>query len=319
MDRIVEDLALSNDEAADVMGVQRSVPRKMLRKGEIVGRDMLSDAPDIRRTPLFSFASCNANYEQYLEDVALGLHLRRPRTRLDARQPALAHLAICSPRIMFTDAVNVGEAARLIGTDQEPYSPTGVRKLVSRGKLQARFSYSLNTKTGLSKTMILSKTECLRYARKIKTDQLLGRKPGRAIAISDADLQRLTPQLLQTHSDGAAAAEGARKTRLVQRPDRNPQLIAQKKRFVMQRDGGRLCCEVCDFDFIETYGTRGIGFAECHHQHPIAHGERLTKVKDLRIVCANCHRMLEREPKISVEELRKIVIDHRRGLHPKDV
>ena len=78
---------------------------------------------------------------------------------------------------------------------------------------------------------------------------------------------------------------------------------------MLQRTG-RLTCEACDFDFEERYGKLGLGFAECHHRLPIA---RLsvtlrTRLSDLAIVCANCHRMIHRSrPLLTVEELRHLV------------
>jgi predicted HNH restriction endonuclease len=67
-------------------------------------------------------------------------------------------------------------------------------------------------------------------------------------------------------------------------------------------------CEVCGFDFEKTYGTHGEGFIEMHHLYPIASGTRSTKLEDVRPVCANCHRMLHRGPKLlSIEELKDIL------------
>jgi hypothetical protein len=61
---------------------------------------------------------------------------------------------------------------------------------------------------------------------------------------------------------------------------------------------GRLMCEVpgCGFDFEDTYGARGQGFAEVHHLVPLASAEdaRETTLEDLAIVCSNCHRMIHR-------------------------
>ena len=59
---------------------------------------------------------------------------------------------------------------------------------------------------------------------------------------------------------------------------------------------GALRCEGCGFDFAATYGELGHGFAECHHVVPLADlraGSR-TRLSDLVILCANCHRMIHR-------------------------
>jgi 5-methylcytosine-specific restriction protein A len=82
----------------------------------------------------------------------------------------------------------------------------------------------------------------------------------------------------------------------------------EKKRAVLKAMG-RLECEACDFDFQAIYGERGRGFAECHHTLPLSKGTRTTYLRDLVIVCANCHRMLHRGDLISVEDLRRL-LDH---------
>jgi 5-methylcytosine-specific restriction protein A len=67
---------------------------------------------------------------------------------------------------------------------------------------------------------------------------------------------------------------------------------------------------VCDFDFARVYGELGVGFAECHHLVPLAElpGVRRTRLTDLAIVCANCHRMLHRtRPTIAILELRTLM------------
>jgi 5-methylcytosine-specific restriction protein A len=81
----------------------------------------------------------------------------------------------------------------------------------------------------------------------------------------------------------------------------------EKKRAVLAATG-RLACEACDFDFAAAYGELGAGFAECHHKLPLVAGVRTTRLADLAIVCANCHRMLHRSARwLSVDELRAIL------------
>ena len=57
----------------------------------------------------------------------------------------------------------------------------------------------------------------------------------------------------------------------------------------------------------------GDGFVECHHRTPLAAlpGVTTTRLTDLAIVCANCHRMLHRRPYHTVEQLREVVHSHR--------
>ncbi|MFJ3096015.1 HNH endonuclease [Streptomyces hydrogenans] len=59
--------------------------------------------------------------------------------------------------------------------------------------------------------------------------------------------------------------------------------------------GQPLRCEVCTFDFGLTYGPLGAGYVEVHHVTPLyVSGPRKTRLEDLALLCANCHRMCHR-------------------------
>lgn len=75
------------------------------------------------------------------------------------------------------------------------------------------------------------------------------------------------------------------------RRERDHSLAARKKQKVLTTTG-RLSCEACGFDFAQTYGSIGIGFAEVHHRRPLAEGEREVGLDGLAILCSNCHRMI---------------------------
>ena len=66
-------------------------------------------------------------------------------------------------------------------------------------------------------------------------------------------------------------------------------------------------CAACGFSFQATYGELGASYIEVHHLRQLAEvGEEheIDPVKDLRPVCANCHRMLHRQrPPLSIEQL----------------
>ncbi len=70
-------------------------------------------------------------------------------------------------------------------------------------------------------------------------------------------------------------------------------------------------CEVCGFDFAESYGPLGIGYIEIHHLTPIATigpDYRIDIKADLAPVCSNCHSMAHREePPVPLERLRELV------------
>lgn len=103
--------------------------------------------------------------------------------------------------------------------------------------------------------------------------------------------------------------EGAVLTRLHKRRERDPKASAKKKAAVLKQTG-KLECEACGFDFEVAYGELGIGFAECHHKQPLSSlGSRTgTRLGDLAILCANCHRMIHKtRPLMSVDAFRDLI------------
>lgn len=103
------------------------------------------------------------------------------------------------------------------------------------------------------------------------------------------------------------AIEGKRVLRIHYRRERSPKLVKMAKQLFRSRHG-RLFCEVCSFDFGEAYGEPE--FIEAHHKVPLHRLEpgSVTKISDLAMVCANCHRMLHRiTPWRTIEELMEIV------------
>jgi 5-methylcytosine-specific restriction enzyme A len=82
--------------------------------------------------------------------------------------------------------------------------------------------------------------------------------------------------------------------------------VEAKKREVVQSKG-RLACEACGFDFKDAYGDRGDGFIEAHHAmplHTLLPGTK-TRLVDLHLLCANCHRMVHsRRPWLTLDQLR---------------
>lgn len=110
----------------------------------------------------------------------------------------------------------------------------------------------------------------------------------------------------QEPDDGEEAEEGRILTRLHRTRERNRQLVEKRKAKALQENGS-LRCEACSFDFSARYGERGGGFIECHHTKPLSAlspGEK-TKLDELALLCANCHRMIHvRRPWLTVKELK---------------
>ena len=101
--------------------------------------------------------------------------------------------------------------------------------------------------------------------------------------------------------------------------ERNPEVIRKAKNSFI-RHNGRLYCEVCEFDFQTVYGERGNGFIEGHHKRLISsmRENEITRIDDIALLCPNCHRMIHKEPFVTVEELSEIVSRHFNVGHKMD-
>lgn len=105
------------------------------------------------------------------------------------------------------------------------------------------------------------------------------------------------PALPALHED-RVWAEGQPRFVAHLRKERAPGLsIAKKAEF--KRNHGRLYCERCKMDPVETYGAEnGEACIEVHHRTvqvaQMAAGH-LTSLEDLQCLCASCHRVVHRE------------------------
>lgn len=106
----------------------------------------------------------------------------------------------------------------------------------------------------------------------------------------------------------ASATEGRLLIRRHVAYERNPALRKRKLAAVL-RTGKSLACEACGFDFEDTYGERGKGYIECHHVVPLhVAPSRITRLSDLVLLCANCHRVIHaRPPWLTLAELRALI------------
>lgn len=86
-----------------------------------------------------------------------------------------------------------------------------------------------------------------------------------------------------------------------------PERSAALRRMALQLHGHR--CQVCGFDFAETYGESYARLMHVHHLQPLSKGQRLTDLKrDLVPVCPNCHAVLHsQDPPLSIEACRALL------------
>lgn len=103
----------------------------------------------------------------------------------------------------------------------------------------------------------------------------------------------------------AEGEEGGVIIRLHKRYERDRKIIRAK--LDEAKKVGDLSCEVCKFDFQAQFGALGDGYIEVHHLKPVhtlSKGSK-TKLSDLALLCANCHRMAHRKrTPLSLDELR---------------
>jgi hypothetical protein len=309
MQRQLFDLALGSYEAAAIMGVQYSRPKRMYDEGLIDARSLAPVwvARSGRQKLVYSLESCEENYNDYVRR----LHVKgrdgvmRPRSRLHERSNILRQLEEQKTPILYADAIGTAEAAKILDCH-----PTAVAKLVREGRIRGRVPW--NPRHDQSKWWIISQKSCEKEAARYQLDSSRqGRPRGSANVPSFEATGR-------TYSEGSKQ----RKThRDLEKTRRNQLLVRHKKRHVLSTTK-KLVCEVCRFDFHRVYGGLGRGFAHAHHTHFLSDGdgERQSTLDDLVIVCANCHAMLHRREKGSstlptVEKLRAIWEQRNRKRH----
>lgn len=122
----------------------------------------------------------------------------------------------------------------------------------------------------------------------------------------ETDIELTAPIAPETD---AVAPEGRMVSRLHTVRERS-RAIVNKKKAAFLKSHGHMFCEACGFSFSDKYGARGDGFIECHHTRPLhtLTPNEKTKLDDLALLCANCHRMVHvRSPWLSMDELKKII------------
>jgi hypothetical protein len=105
----------------------------------------------------------------------------------------------------------------------------------------------------------------------------------------------------EVDTDGKCARLEGEETEAMGKRRTRDQILRRRKISQARNSGnGRLICEVpgCGFDFEEVYGLLGAGFAHVHHRNQLSgRNPRATKLKELAIVCPNCHAMIHRHGK----------------------
>lgn len=110
-------------------------------------------------------------------------------------------------------------------------------------------------------------------------------------------LSHVPPRTLNESDEELSAFEGATRYQFAAHRSRERKLRAAKLNQFIKKNG-KLFCQVpnCNFDFELEYGELGRGFAHVHHLNPLsaAPGSIETRLRDLAVVCPNCHAMIHR-------------------------
>ncbi|TWT78797.1 HNH endonuclease [Planctomycetes bacterium CA13] len=140
------------------------------------------------------------------------------------------------------------------------------------------------------------------YVNAYPTDKPFAKRLKAIFALSS--VPRPSEVLENIDVDMTTSIKGEGRKRLVRHlvRERDRKLVAGKK-----KSAKSLACEVCGFDSQNVYG---VAYCEVHHLTPLADLADGTKttIKDLAIVCANCHRIMHSKyPPIEIKSLRNML------------
>lgn len=119
-----------------------------------------------------------------------------------------------------------------------------------------------------------------------------------------AELIRQGLRLSQTQGDAPddddeeEFTEGRVLTEVHKKRERDRRI--RKKLISARRKSGRLCCEMCQRPSTAADAALEDATFEAHHIVPVARAmERKTRLSDMALLCANCHRLLHRSISLS--------------------
>ncbi len=112
------------------------------------------------------------------------------------------------------------------------------------------------------------------------------------------------------------AFEGEKKLALHQSIERDRKFRNQKVALFLE-ENKKIFCELCHFNFTETYTFLTTGIIEVHHIVPLATLSRKTKISfaDLMLLCSNCHFAIHQG---DAEENLLIAMDHFENITSKN-
>jgi hypothetical protein len=158
------------------MGVHWTTPKRMVEKGLLTARTLLSP---VRSNPervfqVYSLKECESDWTDYADMLQKrgGKTERRPRGFADLRPGMLKKLAKAEP-ILFGDAISTGEAAKILGVHW-----TFPSRMAAQGKIVGRVL--VNGRNRTSRVWIFSRASVEANAAATARLQASGKKKGRA-------------------------------------------------------------------------------------------------------------------------------------------
>lgn len=169
--------AIGSYEAAALMGVHYTQPRKMVSKGLLSAHIIVESAysaEPTRNFAIYNAQECDANYEEYDDKYRAkgGKTDRRPRSNVGERPEALRRIKAQKTQVEFDDAIGVGEAAKILNVHV-----SFVPRLISSGRISGRVAW--NPRGAGSRVYIVSRKSCQADVRAIRAAEAAGTKKGR--------------------------------------------------------------------------------------------------------------------------------------------
>lgn len=168
-------------EAAALMGVHWSTPRRMIEKGLITSHECESRTEGFggqRAIHILDGAECERDYIDYMAKMDAGGTGRRPREHLENRQTVLDHLLSVERPIDFHDACGSGEASKILGVH-----PSFLTRMVRKGLINGRSPWNPRGR-GETRNWIFSRSSCHANVAEAKKLQASGGKIGRPRKLS---------------------------------------------------------------------------------------------------------------------------------------
>jgi len=139
-----------------------------------------------------------------------------------------------------------------------------------------------------------------------------GDKPARILELGNLIRQSIAIiDNLPPPEDEAEFSEGKSATKVHIRRERSGKL--RMELIALRLKQGGLSCDLCATDGSKIDPVMRVSMFECHHIIPLSVvGETKTKVKDMALLCANCHRLLhraiaKRKQWLSIEEAKRFL------------